>query len=439
MAKIEFTHPDNENYPSFTETVEARIWGRGGAGDQVFYIGSGLNFQADANFWLEVIYSVEGAPVFYTRNIFQHFPNLSEERLDEIIKQGEGVFGFGDMLPETSLTLSLEKRSFTEHDEEKQYSDCTLKISCDSGAVFGRTSPGMRSVDINLIDIEVKDGERFMRELIGEIKLAYQGKHPDPASFPQGSSEWQFLWQLNQRSYNKLSEKYQENYFEDPLLTEIFDDWLAKLPAGGHVLDAGCGHGDPVIRRLLEKGFQVTGSDFSPDMLRRASRQFPQANFLQKTTTTLADRAVYDGVCSFNSTLYLDPVDLLNSILRIHDALKPGGLLFLYGFDAGPGWRGEPFGHRVGQWMWSWHYSVEEAADLLEEHGYFKVLKAQKVHTDDEEEERIRKELEKQELEEEEFLRKQEADPPPFSIPFLKMPIERSPYTYVVIAQRCEK
>jgi hypothetical protein len=187
---------------------------------------------------------------------------------------------------------------------------------------------------------------------------------------------------------------------------------------------------------LLEKGFQVTGSDFSPVMLQRAKHQFPQANFIQQTITEIDQQATFDGVCSFNSVLYLDLIDLLTSIYRLHLALKPGGLLFLYGFDSGPNWRGEPFGFRVGQWMWSWHYGMEEIAGLLEEHGHFQVLETRKVQADEGEAQRIAQALEKQHKDEEEYYQRQKEHPGPFQLPFFRMPIERSPYAYVVIARR---
>ncbi len=448
MARIEFHHPATEHFPAFTETIEARVWDLGGTADMPFYIGSGLNFQASGNLWLEIFYAVEKAQVFYTRNFLHYSPDRSgspaekEERLDELAAKGEGVFGFGGMLPETSLLLTFVTTTYEdENDEEKQSTFCKLKLSTDAGAVFGRTGPGMRSVEIELKYIDVEEGVRFMRELIHEIAAVQQGQHPDPAAFPPGSSEWPFLAQLNRQAYNKIAADYQEDYFANPLLAEAFDGWLAQLQPGGSVLDAGCGHGDPVIGRLLEKGFQVTGSDFSPEMLRRAGEQFPRASFLQAETPAITEQAAFDGICSFNSVLYLDPIDLLHSIHRLHQALRPGGLLFLYGFDAGPDWRGEPFSHSVGQWMWSWHYGMQEAARLLEEHGYFKVLSMQKVQVDEGEAERLAQELEKQKQEEEEYRQRQENELSdlPFQLPFLKVPIERSPYVYVVIAQKKER
>jgi SAM-dependent methyltransferase len=450
VAKIEIIHPENKDCPESIETIEVRLWGFGGTKEQAFYIGSGLNYQANSNIWVEIIYDVEGAPILYTRNfLHQNFydedvTSILESRLEELIRNGEGQFGFGDMLPETKLSLIVEKSTFQdENNVEKQYSYCHLVLSVDTGAVFGRTSPGERSVEIKINLIELDEGARFMHDLISEIGAVLQGRHPDPANFPCASSEWPFIWQLNRLAYNKVSESYHEEYFENPLLVEAFDSWLKQLPSGGSILDAGCGHGQPVIAYLLERGFQVIGSDFSPEMLRRAIQQFPQATFINVATSAITYLAAFDGVCSFSSMLYMDPIDLLQSIYRLYCALKPGGMLFLYGFDVGPDWRGEPFHHVLGQWMWSWHYGMEEAAHLLEEHGYFEVLVNRKVVVDENEGQRIAFELEKQKKEEEEYRQKQANNPEAFPSHFINTSIstsiERSPYAYVIIARRCQR
>ena len=93
----------------------------------------------------------------------------------------------------------------------------------------------------------------------------------------------------------------------------------------------------------------------------------------------------------------------------------------------------------VGQWMWSWHYGMEEAAALLEEHGYLTVLDARMVQVDPEDDGRVAGELEKQKQEEEEYYRRQESEPTSIPIPFLKIPVERAPYGYVLVARRAKK
>ena len=97
MAKIELIHEASEHRPASTETVEVHPWDLGGRHNQPFYIGSGLNYRADQNIWLEIIYSVEGAQIFYTRNFLHHAwgfeLNEQLERLQKLSDSGEGVFG----------------------------------------------------------------------------------------------------------------------------------------------------------------------------------------------------------------------------------------------------------------------------------------------------------------------------------------------------------
>lgn len=234
-------------------------------------------------------------------------------------EKGEGIFGFGDVLPETSLRLKVEKKSYQSRESRKPqyYQSVTLTISADTETVFGFLAPGRRFVEIRLDLNSVEEGVCFMRDLVHELDAVFQGKHPDPACFPPGSSEWPFVWHINRKAYDELAGSYQENYFSNPLLAGAFEAWLAQLPAGGQVLDAGCGHGTPVIAKLLGSGFQVTGADFSPEMLRRAREQFLQANFVQQAVTQLDFEAAFDGACSFSSLLYLDPVDFYHALYRL--------------------------------------------------------------------------------------------------------------------------
>lgn len=444
MAKIEIVHEKSEDTPESIETIEARVWGMAGTREQPFYIGSGLNFRSDTCLWLELLYSVNGAQIFYTRT-FLHMDGYTdnsdqsyEQSIQDFIVTGKGEIIFVGIMPETYISFKGTSRgNASVSGGQDTYSQPVLEISADTGVLFGHIAPGERWILIRLLDLDREKGGAFLRELLHEIRAARQGKHPNPADFPLGSSEWSFVWQLNQQAYNRIVSNYDEVYFENPLLAQAFDQWLANIPAGGKVLDAGCGHGQPVIARLLERGFAVTGSDFSEGMLERAAEQFPQVTFLQKPITQIPPKALYDGVCSFNSMLYLDPIDLLNSLHRLRGALKPGGLLFLHAWDSAPGWRGMPMGFRLDQWMWSWHYGIEEAAKLVEEHGFFEVLDMRLVQVDPKEEERIAEEMAKQKLEEEEYYRKQQENPDAFCFPYQKFPIMKSGYAYVIIARRC--
>lgn len=441
MAKIEFVQKEDDERPGSIECVEVRPWGVAGGNHQLFMIGSGFNFDCSSVALLEIIYSVNGIQFFYTRNYLQDMGDMEtnpdyqihieEFRLGEI-----DVLGFGGMLPDTSI--SLKRNKFTHQDDNGQ--DVTsasyhLEVRADVGVVIGHASPGMRMINIQVPYISMEAGLQFIHDLARELIDAYQGKRPNPADLQEGQSEWLFIRQLNRRAYDLISQDYDEKYFANPSLTGMFDEWLGGLPSGGHILDAGCGHGEPVIARLLERGFRVTGTDLSPEMLKRAKQRFPDASFVNQMVGEIRYEAEFDGACSLSSLLYLDPIDLSHGIYRLHRALKPGGLLFLYANDLHPDWRGAPYSLQIDQWMWSWSYGIEEATRALEEFGYFKVLKAQDVTTAEERERRIAnwRKYTQEEYEKYSSMMLEGAISPPPDLS--KVPADLS-YSYVVIARR---
>jgi SAM-dependent methyltransferase len=443
MAKIEIIREADEDSPRSVECLEARIWGTGGLTHQQFPIGAGVNFDASMNFWLEIRYSLQEIPLLYTRSILPYYDRrdsaILEERLEKFLNDEVPSFGLGDMFPETSIVLSRIKSSYTSPDEQTHQSiHYSLKIACDIGVVFGYTGPGMRMLEIALSSVNLEDGERFMRELIHEMNEAGLGHHPDPANLPTGYSDWPFARQLNRQAYDQIANTYQEKYFDNPLIGQAFDNWLADLPASGQILDAGCGHGDPVIARLLAKGFRVTGSDFSPAMLAHATEKYPGVQFWECAITEIQAESTFDAVCSFSSLLYLDPIDLFHAIHRLYHALKPGGLLFLYAYDLHPNWRGQPYHVDIDHWMWGETYSMDGTTQALEEHGYFKVLQKLDTTTDAEHQERLERWRIRTQKEHEELLKKL---PPDFPVnpPDLSEPPGRLAYPYFVIAQKQDR
>jgi glycine/sarcosine N-methyltransferase len=112
----------------------------------------------------------------------------------------------------------------------------------------------------------------------------------------------------------------------------------------GRVLDAACGTGWHAIA-LAQKGWQVTGADFSPGMIKQARRNARQAKvdvrFIQAEFGVLADRLreihgpdqpqTYDAVlCLGNSLPHLLEETAVRAALKDFAAcLAPGGLLVL--------------------------------------------------------------------------------------------------------------
>jgi cyclopropane fatty-acyl-phospholipid synthase-like methyltransferase len=108
------------------------------------------------------------------------------------------------------------------------------------------------------------------------------------------------------------------------------------LPAGGAVLEAGCGWGRDA-RALLSAGFKVTAFDGSAEMVRLA-REHTGLPVQQLRFQDIAWQAEFDGVWACASLLHVPLAELDDVFARVAAALKPGGV-FYASFKHGPGER----------------------------------------------------------------------------------------------------
>lgn len=103
-------------------------------------------------------------------------------------------------------------------------------------------------------------------------------------------------------------------------------EWAAALPAGGAVLDLGCGHGVPISRALAESGLSLHGVDASPTMIAAFRRRFAEApaECGAVETSRFFDRT-FDGVVAWGLMFLLAPEVQAKLIPRVAAALNPGG------------------------------------------------------------------------------------------------------------------
>jgi SAM-dependent methyltransferase len=90
-------------------------------------------------------------------------------------------------------------------------------------------------------------------------------------------------------------------------------DWLARflalLPAGGSVLDVGCGPGEPIARHIIERGYALTGVDSSPAMIDLSRSRFPDRSWIVADMRTLSLGSRFDGILAWNSFFHLTRED----------------------------------------------------------------------------------------------------------------------------------
>ena len=108
-----------------------------------------------------------------------------------------------------------------------------------------------------------------------------------------------------------------------------FDRFLDRLPRGGHVLDLGCGAGEPLAGYVLGKGFALTGVDYSAAMLDLARQRYPAATWIECDMRALSFTRSFDGIFSWDGSFHLSRDEQRQLLTNLAGLLAPGGALML--------------------------------------------------------------------------------------------------------------
>jgi SAM-dependent methyltransferase len=104
------------------------------------------------------------------------------------------------------------------------------------------------------------------------------------------------------------------------------------LPAGGQVLELGCGGGQD-SEALLGLGLDVTPTDGSPELAAEAQKRLGRPVSVLLFEDLVAE-AAFDGVWANACLLHVPRPALTGILARVHRALRPGGA-FYASFKAG--------------------------------------------------------------------------------------------------------
>lgn len=141
-------------------------------------------------------------------------------------------------------------------------------------------------------------------------------------------------------------EYYNQNakeFFEDTIDADMSlwrDKFVSLLPAGGRVLDAGCGSGRD-SKAFIKQGYSVVAFDASREMCKKASELIGQEVWQIKFDEMSFDDE-FDGVWACASLLHVNDKDLPEILKKIHKALKENGILYAsFKYGEGKRERGE--------------------------------------------------------------------------------------------------
>ena len=362
MAKI--TQPAEDDYLPIS--LEIRPWLKAAyAPDTIFSLPDNGFAMAQSVYWLDVTCTVGDEVLFYTRNLVHTSGEMLTTHAEAFFAGEWPGWGLGDMYPDSSLALTRKT-----YEQSVWYE---LELNLNVSRVFGALGDGWR-VLFKLDDLDVNQVRAFLHELEQDFAAARSGHAPDPSAVPDGYGTLPFARRINARAYDVISAEYGAGLFDDEIYLNAFEDWVAHLPPGGHVLDVGCGHGAPVVATLLERGFQVTGIDVSDGMLARARTAYPAATFRNGLPTEVTEQETYDGICSFFSLLHTDPIELRVALLRLQRALKPGGHLLIGSLLSNVNARQGPLYRFKGQWVWGCEFSADELEAALTAQDHFTIV-----------------------------------------------------------------
>ncbi len=171
---------------------------------------------------------------------------------------------------------------------------------------------------------------------------------------------------LVKKAYDKIAEEYQADRHALNNMKEL-GEFAGLLPKNAKVLDVGCGAGIPVAKFLVESGFDVTGIDFSENMLRLARKNVTKATFIRKDMTKLgfADNS-FDGLTAFYSIIHVPREKHFLLFKSFHRILKSIGIMLVC---MGPDeWEATEEYYGISM-FWS-HYSPEKSLQMIKCAGF---------------------------------------------------------------------
>ncbi len=176
-----------------------------------------------------------------------------------------------------------------------------------------------------------------------------------------------------QTTYDRFAQTYDANrgLFD---MSDIFNDFYSLLTLErGKLLDLGCGAGEPFSKLFVERNWNVTGVDFSKEMLELAKRYVPEMETVHADMTEVKFQPnQFDAIIAAYSLFHVDSNKHRQLFENMFNWLQPGGkTLFTYATKEYTG--KEIFtGYKefLGEQLFYSHQHPETLLSLLESIGF---------------------------------------------------------------------
>jgi SAM-dependent methyltransferase len=187
---------------------------------------------------------------------------------------------------------------------------------------------------------------------------------------------WAEVWKTHDRTPDLSALARREEY-------RLMQPYLATLPRGSRILDAGCGLGEWTVF-LGQQGFDTVGLDLIPEVVDELTARFPDNRFVRgDIRRTGFDAQSFDACFSWGAFEHFEN-GIGDCLDEAHRILRPGGWLFIsVPFqnwrhlirDARPLERWDEHfdpreGYRQPQRFYQWRFTRPELQRELALHGF---------------------------------------------------------------------
>src|SRR3990167_1954181 len=129
-------------------------------------------------------------------------------------------------------------------------------------------------------------------------------------------------------TYNRIAKDYKKDHLDENWWIEGIDKYLSFFKPHASILDVGCGFGK-ISKYLVKKGFDVTGVDFSENMIELSKEQVPTGNFFVKDIKhPLNFKNTFDGVIAIAVLLHIPKNEVTGVLKNITAPLKSKGYFY---------------------------------------------------------------------------------------------------------------
>lgn len=173
------------------------------------------------------------------------------------------------------------------------------------------------------------------------------------------------LSELTRSTYEKHAAQFDIERHKVLVEQKWLDKFCSLCPDQAQLLDVGCGSAEPIAKYLIEKGYHLTGIDFSQAMIDICSKRFPEQNWFVMDMRELDLEKSYDGIISWHSFFHLTQEAQRKTLKIFARHLNDNGVLML---TVGPE-AGEVVGHVCGDEVYHSSLSFEEYQQILNEEG----------------------------------------------------------------------